>query len=152
MLKMKHSRRVTRGPLIRIFAACALFVWLAALTFCSMECNLGHSHSDKSDTEHAVSSPHDTPSPDSDNHDKHDDSLCVSLKTSVHTTNGFVFSKPDFGCGLALSFASPSQPLAATDIKPLISRQPPDRQRVFTPEVSLGPAFRSHAPPLSSFA
>ncbi len=57
--------------------------------------------------------------------------------------------KPDFGLAI-LTFVSPSQTVAYTLPEAPISRQPPDRERVFTPEVSLGPAFRSLAPPVSS--
>ena len=85
--------------------------------------------------------------PDSDNHGGHDDSVCNSLKMVVHTANNNAVLKPAFGFWI-LSFVSSPQALTVAKIESPVSRQPPDREWLFTPAVYLGPAFRSHAPPV----
>ena len=143
------SRPTTLSPPLRSLAAAMLLVWLAAWVFCSVDCCGGDSdgppgpHDEQADSSHHD---HDQ-APDSDNHSGHDDSACNTLKTLVPTACNLVLVKPDFGCCI-LSFVSLPQALTAAQIETPVSRQPPDRERVFTPEVCLGPAFRSHAPPV----
>lgn len=85
--------------------------------------------------------------PDSDKHSDHDDSACKTLKTLVPTTGNLALLKPDFG-SCTFSFGSPPQTVTIAQIETSISRQPPDDELVFTPEVSLGAAFYSLAPPV----
>jgi hypothetical protein len=46
-----------------------------------------------------------------------------------------------------MDFLSSGEFAAQPQLERFISRQPPDRRWAFTPEVCLGPAFRSLAPP-----
>ena len=137
------------SPRLRSLAAATLLIWLAALVFCSFDCCVGISdcqswHHD----EQAAASHHDhDQAPDSDNHSGDGDSICDSLKTVVHAANKNLLLKPDFGFSI-LSFFSPSQALTVAQIETPVSRQPPDREWLFTPAVYLGPAFRSLAPPV----
>ena len=143
------SCRATLSPLLRSLAGATLLVWLAAWVFCSVDCCAGDSDSQPGHhDEQATASQHDhDQAPDSDNHSGHDDSACTTLKTLVPTASNLVLLKPDFGF-CTLSFVSPPQMLTVAQIETPISRQPPDREWLLTPEVCLGPAFRSHAPPV----
>ena len=143
------SRRTTLSPLLRSLAAATLLVWLGALVFCSADCLIGDSHCQPSHhDEQAASSHHDNgQTPDSDKHESGNDAACDSLKTLVPTANNNSLPKPDFGF-YVLSFVSLPQALTVAESESPISRQPPDREWLFTPAVFLGPAFRSHAPPV----
>jgi len=141
------SRRTTLNPLLRSFAAATLLCWLGALVLCSTECFEGDSDHHAGHKEIASSHSDNDSTPDSDNHGGHDNSTCDSLKTLVPKANNHALCKPDFGFWI-LSFVSPPPALTMTQIEGPISRQPPDRDWVFTPVVCLGPAFRSLAPPV----
>ena len=141
------SRRTTLNPLLRLLAVVTLLCWLGALALCSTECFEGDSDHHAGQKEIASAHSDDHPTPDSENHSGHDDSVCDSLKTLVPTAHNNVLPKPDFGFCF-LSFASLPQTLTVAECEAPVSRQPPDREFVFTPEVCLGPAFRSLAPPV----
>jgi hypothetical protein len=148
MYKIKYSQPMTSG-LVRIFAAGVLLVWLAAFTHCSTECLAGDSDSySQAEHSHPAAEPS-TRSHDSDKHGSHDDSFCIALHSICPVSTDSVLAKPDFGLACPLNFVSTAQFAALTPPEALVSRQPPDREWVFTPEVSLGPAFRSLAPPLT---
>ena len=141
------SRRTTLNPLLRWLAAATLVCWLGALALCSAECFEGDSDHHAGEKEIASSHSDNDSTPDSDNHSHHDDSACASLKTLVPTAHNDLLPKPDFGF-CVLSFISLPQALDVAYSEAPISRQPPDREFVFTPELCLGPAFRSLAPPV----
>ena len=140
------SRRTTLNPLLRFFAAMTLFVWIAAVTTCSTECLGEDSHSESAHMEQAANTS--GQSHDSDKNDNHDDSVCVSLHSLATTSPNCVLAKPDFGLAFTLDLISTAQLVAVAPLKTIVSRQSPDRQFVFTPEVLLGAAFRSLAPPV----
>ena len=141
------SRRTPLNPLLRLLAATTLLCWLGALALCSTECFEGDSDHHAGQKEIASSHSDAHPTPDSENHSGHDDSACVSLKTLVPTAHTDLLPKPDFGFCF-LSFVPLPQTLTVAECEAPVSRQPPDREFVFTPEVFLGPAFRSLAPPV----
>ena len=72
------------------------------------------------------------------------------LKNGITTTVSFSMDHPDFS--LLYTIPLVLLPLDATMSAPsaLYSREAWPADRVFTPEVSLGPAHRSLAPPLLS--
>ena len=147
-------RSITPSPLLRWFAAATLVLWIGANVLCQSHCLLGPC-ADSDDADHhalemADSHHGDEQAPQPGHQDGSEPAACQTLKS-------------------ALLGSSPSQPLAphfavlyvlapalltfdATDIQttPSFSRQARLREWVFTPEVCLGPAFRSHAPPFSS--
>jgi hypothetical protein len=129
-------------PSLRICAAALIVVWLAAVGFCSTECLGEDSHAETAHMDKSATT--NSPSHDSD---RHDDSLCVSLHSVCPATASSTFIKPDFGSAITLDFISTRQIVAITPPTTFISRQPPDRDWVFTPEVCFGAAFRSLAPP-----
>ncbi len=141
---MNCSRKRKLKPVLRICAALSLLVWLAAIIACSTECR-GDSHSESAMDQVASSS---SQSHDSDKHDSHDDSICVSLHSICPTSPSPVLAKPDFGLAFTLDFISAAQLIAPTQLEATVSCQPPDLDKVFTPEVCLGPAFHSLAPPV----
>lgn len=141
---MKNSS-ARLNPLLRIIASGMLFVWLAAITVCSINCSGGCSCSDSSNMTNAVATS--GQSHDSDKHHDHDDSLCISIHSLCPTSASTVLAKPDFGLAFNLNFISTVASVETSRSETFIFRQPPDANRVFTPEVCLGPAFHSLAPP-----
>ena len=141
------ARRTTLTPLLRSLAVATLLCWLGALVLCVTECSDADSDHQAVQKEMAVSSSGNDAMPVSDNHSGHDDSGCISLKTLVPTVSDVDLIKPNFGF-CTLSFILPPQSVTVAQIETSVSRQPPDNELVFTPEVCLGPAFHSLAPPV----
>ena len=138
------SSRTRLSPLLRSFAAVMLLVWVAAFMACSTKCFCADS-----DSEHAEqASAANNHSPGSDKDCNHDDSFCTSLHSLTPVSTAAVLDKPDFGLAFTLDFLSTAQLVTVAQTETSVSREPPDRQFVFTPEVSLGAAFRSLAPPV----
>lgn len=148
---MTHSQQIKLKPAIRLYATVSLFVWLVAVTFCSAECFIGDSHCQACHDERTASSHHESDqTPGSDKHEGRNDSFCESLKSVAQPAHSSVLSKPDFGLVFIQKFVTPSQALIIAEFKSLIFRQPSDRDWLLTPELCLGPAFRSLAPPVLS--
>jgi hypothetical protein len=144
-LLMKSSSNKL-NPYLRFVAAGMLLVWLAAVTACSTECLGEDSHSESAHMDQAAATSNQ--SHDSGKHDSHNDSFCVSLHSLCPTSSCPVLVKPDFGLAFALNFILTAQLPTLAQPEASLSRQPPDSNRVFTPEVSLGAAFYSLAPPV----
>ena len=141
--------------LFRSVAAATLCVWLAAQVLCAAHCDFGICHGDE---EHPACH---GPEPSQSHHDDgdspapaHDDSsttaTCLTLKSALVSAAGPTVVPSELHvlytlAPLALDVTAAEPPL-------LHSRQAKSRDWVFTPEVCLGPALRSHAPPFSSFA
>ena len=148
---MTWMRQLLHDKAISVFAALTLGAWLAAQVLCAGHCLLGHGHAD---SEHACY--HDAATSQSD-HDAdssepcHDDSAsnsCLVLRTALFSGAAPELIQPEFL--LLYTLASFPFTIDATRIGPAmpIFRQAWRRDWVFTPEVSLGPAFRSLAPPI----
>lgn len=140
--------------MLRACAALLLLAWVAASGFCSLELGIGHAedaappHSHDSSQHHgddAAADPH-----DSDKDGDHSDACCTSLKAAPQFVSSAVFSKPDFGNALSLTFLWIARQLTLVQPEAAALRQPRAPERVFTPEVYLGPALHSLAPPLAS--
>ena len=151
---MRQSRQRTRKFLLRIYAAMFLTVWIGSLFFCSANCSSEKSHSEPHHHAKEVADSHHDhdQAPDSNKHSDCNNSFCDSLKTFVHSTGDSFITKARFSLTYTLAFVSPSQTLAVPQSETPIFRQAYRRDWAFTPEVYLGPAFRSHAPPVSSVA
>ncbi len=132
--------------MLRICAAMALLVWLAAVTACTTGWFEKDCFSESAKTMQAGAKC-DAPQ-DSDKHDCHDTPFCRSLHSLCQTTPRPVLTQPEFKLVLTLNFLSTSQLVALAQSETAISRQPPDCISTFKPEVCLGPAFRSLAPPV----
>jgi hypothetical protein len=150
---MRCPRKLKLTLATRAWAMVTLIVWLGAWAFCSADCLMGDSRCqpEHHHDEQAATSHHDhDQTPDSDKHDCPDSSVCSSLKTFVPSAgNSFIF-KHDFSLAYILGAAPLFQALVIPQFEIPIFRQAWRRDWVFTPEVYLGPAFRSHAPPFSS--
>jgi len=131
-------------PLLRICAALLLFVWIAASGQCSVEHFFSHTESAATPASATASHSH-----DSDKHDDSDHTCCDSLKATPQLGGSIVLNHPDFGKLLSADFLSLAQTLNFVQPEAPVLRQPLNRERVFTPEVYLGPAFHSLAPPFA---
>lgn len=129
-------------PALRLAAVGSLTLWLLAVAYCSADCQDGCSK-----PEHIL--PAAAPGAGPHQSTSHDDSLCDSLHSVCPISPALALVRPHFGLAAILNFVSPAQTAASVLPEAPFSRQPPDRGWVFTPEVSLGPAFRSLAPPFS---
>lgn len=132
--------------MLRITAGVLLMFWLAAMGLCVTECqgdDIQSGAAQMGQTADSASQSH-----DSGKDDHRDDSFCASLHSLTTPSPCLAFVKPDFGLSFTLDFISTAQLVAVTPLETSISRQPPDREFVFTPEVWLGAAFRSLAPPV----
>lgn len=140
---MSGLRQHKLKPSFRFCAAALLVIWLAAVGLCATDCMGDDCHAHTANIKKAA-----TTSGQSHDADSHDDSLCTSLHSVCPATPSTTFIKPDFGLAFTLDFISTRQIVAVTPLETFTSRQPPDRDWVFTPEVCLGAAFRSLAPPV----
>lgn len=153
---MTHSRQRKSSLALRLCAVVSLLVWIAASGFCSVESLFGHAeHHAHGAAQHEhdtapASADSDHHSHDSGKHDGDEHSCCASLIATSPSVNSIVLTKPDFGKLLPLGSFWLTQVLTFVQPEAPISRQARHREWVFTPEVSLGPAFRSHAPPVSA--
>lgn len=167
---MTH-RQPKLSPALRVIAASCIGLWLLTSSYCSFEHLLGDGHhqaeADASETiahqdgehsqeaeaaEHAdgeANSSHDSDQcpPDSHPHNGGDDACCASLIASALIATPSVISGPDLKPLnlFCTAFQARDPMLAAAEDK--LERQAKDFDWVFTPEVCLGPAHRSHAPP-----
>ena len=118
---------------LQLMALFCLLVWIASIAVCAADCVGGQKQHDCC---HKKSSgnPHDKP-------------LCLHSQTIASAPLSVQTSKPDFGIQpfLISQFQNLSSQLES---EPVSFRQAVRSDFVFTPEVCLGPAFRSLAPPV----
>jgi hypothetical protein len=148
-----------------------MVLWFLAVSYCSIEQLFGDAHdhaeagvsktvahhdSDPSQEAEAVEQAHreashshnsGQPSHDSHRHNDGDNSCCSTLIATAQITKPFVIAKPILqplnSLSTVLQACDPM--LAAPQDKP--ESQAKSRDWIFTPEVCLGPAHRSLAPP-----
>lgn len=152
---MKRSHRTSLKPLLRAFAALTLLVWLAALAFCTEHCSLGGGHGD---AKHAschspapVESHHGgSDSSDPTHHDSSATASCLTLKSALSDNGSTTLIQPPHYVLYALVPALLALDATMTEPDTRFVRQAWRRDWVSTPEVCLGPAHRSHAPPFLS--
>lgn len=147
-----HIRQTILRPLLRSLAALTLVLFVAAQAACFVHCHFGGGHGDA-----AKPSCHGAPM--AKTHDGHTPAAptvpassipCATLKSLLAGGDAYTLVLPvlqpiDF---VLLSFDA----LNASEHESNLahSRQARPREWVFTPEVCLGPAFRSLAPPVSA--
>lgn len=125
-------------------------VWLGAQVLCQSHCwssaCVDESGAANSHAEQASDSHHgDENTPDHEGGSSN--ASCDTLKTALSGNAAPLLVTPDFSVLYSLApLAQLSD--AMMERNALISRQPPDREMRSTPEVYLGPAFRSQAPPV----
>ena len=147
---MMRSRQTNFSPLLRSFAAGALLVWVAAQVLCFAPCNFGVGHGDSEETSCHGSAPTPAHHDDSDSsspahHESSSSTACSTLKSALVGRSATALVQPDFH----LLYTLAPLTLDARAVEPTAScfRQAKARDWVFRPEVCLGPAFRSLAPP-----
>ena len=170
MKRMTHRQR--KLPLIsRLIAAGCIVIWVAGVSACDLEallcCESSGSetvvHTDQEpahDTRHAgadTNDPHDADAHHSSEADGHshdsspagsnEGSCCSTLKAVAQTSTSVVFGKPAF-LAIALLCGPLETQAPALALLPSPSNRPVTHcDRILTPEVCLGPAFQSNAPP-----
>ena len=145
-------RQTKFRPWIRVIAGATLFAWLGALALCQTECCSGDEHQSASaDHHHADATPH-SHSHDQDHGNapgsQKESSFCLSLNSVLHTSSAISISKAALQPLYELPFAPATIGDTASAFACQHFRQGRPRDWVFTPEVCLGPAFRSLAPPI----
>ena len=162
----------TKLPLtLRFVAAGCALLRLLAVSACDLEHFLllghhgsseGHEHSPAAAHQHGSDSPqpshgHDearhSHDAEDDSHGSHEhgsneNSCCSTLKASVPSAKPFVFLKPVFHPIPFLSVRRETDETTCSPSQGFEYRQAKPPDWVFTPEVCLGPAFRSRAPPV----
>lgn len=142
-------RQTTWSPLLRSFAAVSLVAFLAAQTLCFIHCNLGGARG-----ESALPSCHVAASSGAC-HDKGNSSsqgpttttTCFTLQNLVISGDAPTLVVPEFSVLCLPAPFTLALDVSSTELAASFSRQANHGDWVFTPEVSLGPAFRSLAPP-----
>ena len=142
-------------PLLRWFAALTLIAWISAQGLCQTHCLSSACNDDSGEANCHVNNSSDSHhgderAPKPNNEDRSTDASCMTLKAALSSSATAPFITPQFS--LLYTLAPITLSLDATAIEPVasLSRQARLREWVFTPEVCLGPAFRSLAPPISS--
>jgi len=148
--------RTKLSPMIRWFAGMTLVAWIGAHALCQTHCLIGACHDEQDDTSrNAVASValhhgHEGHGSQPCGHDRDADSSCLTLKSALISNSIAPLITHQFSFRYTLaSFALTFDAMAVEPVAPF-SRQARLRDWLFTPEVCLGPAFRSHAPPSSS--
>jgi len=139
-------------PLFRHLAAVTLVVFVVAQVLCFVHCHSGGGHGGDAEKP----SCHGTAA--QSHHDEDGSSptkplpmgSCATLQNLFASNGALTLAVPEFAP--LYSLTSFALALDATAIEPtaLISRQPRPREWALTPEVYLGPAIHSLAPPLLS--
>ena len=145
-------RRKTLSPLLRMFAAATLVLFVAGQVVCFAHCHLGGRSggatqpSCHAKTSHCQGGDPSTPA----KHDPMPASTCSTLKNAVPNSDSLTVVAPEFPVLYTLAFVLLTFEATAVDPNVLLLRAAWPAEWVFTPEVSLGPAHRSLAPPVSA--
>lgn len=146
-------RQTTLSPLLRSVGALALVVYVVAQTLCFLHCNFRGGHGDLASTSchgagatQACHEEGDSSSPPVPTQT----TTCFTLKNTLVSGDSSTLVVPHFSVLYLLTPCALALEATATKPESVFSRQANHSDWVFTPEVSLGPAFRSLAPP--SFA
>jgi hypothetical protein len=137
-------------PLLRSIAAVTLLFWVSAVALCAVHCTSGTGNADSchgSAVEQSTHDDHDSPGPA---HHDSSASTCLTLKSALSNMNAPVYVHPEFSMLYTLAPLAFALDSTVTEPTTLVFRQARPNEWVFTPEVCLGPAFRSLAPPASS--
>ena len=131
------------NPFLRFAAAGTLLIWLSAVVMCQAHCCGDDGHASAEITLHNST----TNSHGGDKNNHHDDSACLTLKSALHSDNGIALVKPNLHFVYSLVSVALSTDKIA--IEPAVNFRQHNRcDWAFTPELSLGPALHSLAPPV----
>lgn len=135
---------------MRVMAAVVLLCWSVALAVCWNHCASGTCEGRQATAADAPPSCHATTDADVPGSDSSDaaGNACFAKKPFAGERDGSALNAPLLS--LAFLASDPAEILYELAAPPQAApaRQPDSSDWVFTPEVSLGPAFRSLAPPV----
>ena len=144
-----HLRQTVLSPALRSLAAVVLVAFVTAQTLCFAHCNLGGRSCDKAapscQTTGATQACHSEN--DSSSSSRSRTATCFTLQGPVITGEAPALVIPDFSVFYLLTPCAIALEATAPKLDAVFSRQANHSDWVLTPEVSLGPAFRSLAPP-----
>lgn len=148
-----RSRLNILPPLLRWLAALTLGVFVTAQAACFVHCHFGGGHG-----EAAKPSCHGGPSAKALHDEPHSPApsdpapsvSCATLKVLVAGGDAYTLGTPVLQPVHFLAPSSLALSAPETELDAAFRRQAKTRDWVFTPEMCLGPAFRSLAPPLVS--
>jgi len=141
-------RQTSLSPLLRFFAALVLSGFVAGQIACTVHCNFGGMvrdsissccHSKPTPGSHGEASKSGSAIPSS--------SICITLKNQLTSNDALTLVIPEFGVLHFLTSYSLPLDVTATKRDLLFARQTNHGNWVCTPEVFLGPALHSLAPP-----
>ena len=140
-------RQTTLSPLLRSVAALALVVFIGAQTLCFIHCNLGGEHGGAATTPACHGTAAQTGHGEGNSSAPAPMASCSTLKNLSASSVVLTHVTPEFAVFYMLAPFALADDATAIELGALNLRQANHSDRVFTPEVSLGPAFRSLAPP-----
>lgn len=159
MVKSKvgmRSRDKSSSPLLRSFAAVALVIWVSAVALCTAHCTgfLAEGHGEGAQPschvgDHQKATHHDDGDSENPEHCPSSTLGCAALQSASMNGKATTLVQPPTHVLYLLAPVALVLDATPDDTTTLVFRQAPLRDWVFTPEVSLGPAFRSLAPPLA---
>ena len=143
-------RQTRLGPLVRSFAALAFLAFIAAQTLCFLHCHLGGGHGNSTPSSchggastqgcHKGGGPHPPPGPSLS-------TVCYTLKNQLTSSISPTVVVREFCVLYLLTPYALALEATAIGSDVAFARHANDYDWVFTPEVCLGPASRSLAPP-----
>jgi hypothetical protein len=146
-----RSGLTTQKPLLRSLAAMTLAVFVVAEAMCFVHCHFGGGHGDaeKPSCHQAASAraDHDQDAPTAPSSSK---TSCATLQNLLASNGVLTLLVPEFPPLYTLGPLVLSLDATIADPTASISRSTRHRDWVLTPEVCLGPALHSLAPPLLS--
>lgn len=138
------------SPAMRLMAVVSLVLWLVASGICSVECEGGFSHCGARSCCHRQSVGATGQSRGSEPQHSHDSSFCISIHSLYAPVASLLVARPDALPAFVLNFISTADLAEVVAAKVHASRQLLPANPLFRPEVSLGAASRSQAPPALS--
>ena len=146
-----RSRQTKLRPVLRWLAVLTLLVWTGAQALCQTHCSSSACSDESGEANCQADKPSDAHHGDENSPGHQDgtaDASCDTLKSALSSNAASPLVTPEFS--ILYTLVPTALAMDATAIEPSVSflRQADRRNRLLTPEVFLGPAFRSHAPPL----
>ena len=146
-----RSRQTKLRPVLRWLAVLTLLVWTGAQALCQTHCSSSACSDESGEANCQADKPSDAHHGDENSPGHQDgsaDASCDTLKSALCGTAASPLVTPEFS--VLYTLVPPALALDATAIEPSVSflRQADRRDSVSTPEVFLGAAFRSLAPPV----
>jgi hypothetical protein len=146
-----RSGQTMKSPLFRFLSAGTLIIFIAAEVMCFVHCHFGGGRSDSPEpTCHHAAAEQSNHDEDAPTQSPSGMSPCSTLQNLFASNSTLTLSVPDFPALYVLAPLAPSLDTTAIEASAPNSRPAQMRKWAVTPEVYLGPAIHSLAPPLLS--